>query len=337
MKRRFSAALLIAAALALAVPGSMPQTADAQGTTTLRIATLAPQGSSWLKIFNAWNASVKKETNGKLQLRFYAGGVAGDEKDFIRKMRAGQMDGAAVTSTGLGLVVKPVLVLALPGLFEGYPQLDRARDALQGEFEQQFMDNGYKLLGWGDVGEARLFSNAKKIQRPKDLKEVRPWAWRDDVIFTEVLKVIGANPVRLGVPEVYPALQTGMVDTVPASAIAAVSLQWYTRLKYVSKESTSTIIGATILRKDKYDGLPADQRAALDATSVKAHKALKSVIRRDDRRAYRTVLQRGLEEVPARQYQKEWEDVGAKVRQRLSGRLYPASLLKRVQKAGGGS
>jgi TRAP-type transport system periplasmic protein len=337
MKRRYFATLFIAAALALAVPGSMPQTADAQGVTTLRIATLAPQGSSWMKIFNAWNASVKKETDGKVQLRFYAGGVAGDERDFVRKMRAGQMDGAAVTSTGLGLVVRPVLVLAVPGVFDNYQQLDRARTMLEGEFDKQFLDNGYKLLGWGDVGEARLFSNAKRIQRPSDLKEVRPWAWRDDVIFTEVLKVVGANPVRLGVPEVYPALQTGMVDTVPASAVAAVSLQWYTRLKYVSKESTSTIVGATILKKDKYEALTPDQRKALDETSEKAHKALRAVIRKDDKRAYRTVLQRGLEEVPARQYEKEWTAVGDKVRQNLSGRLYPASLLKRVQQAAGGS
>lgn len=335
MKRRFFAALVIAA-LALAVPGSMPQPADAQGATTLRIATLAPKGSSWIKIFNAWNASLKKETDGQVQLRFYAGGVAGDEKDFIRKMRAGQMDGAAVTSTGLGLVVKPVLVLALPGLFDNYQQLDRARTALQSEFEQQFLKRDYKFLGWGDVGEARLFSNAKRIERPSDLKGVRPWAWRDDVVFSEVLKVVGANPVRLGVPEVYPALQTGMVDTVPSSAVAAVSLQWYTRLKYVSKESTSTIIGATILRKDKFEQLSQEHRAALEKTSKKAHKALRGVIRRDDRRAYKTILQRGLEEVPARQYESEWRDVGKKVRQRLSGRLYPASLLKRVKQAAGG-
>jgi TRAP-type transport system periplasmic protein len=335
MNRRFFAALLISA-LAVAVPGSMPTAADAQGKTTLRIATLAPQGSSWMKVFNAWNASLKKETDGKVELRFYAGGVAGDERDFVRKMRAGQMDGAAVTSTGLGLVVRPVLVLGVPGLFENYQQLDRARNALAGEFEKQFVDNGYKLLGWGDVGEARLFSNAKRIQRPADLKEVRPWAWRDDVIFTEVLKIIGANPVRLGVPEVYPALQTGMVDTLPASAIAAVSLQWFTRLKYVSKESTSTIIGATILRKDKYDQLTPEQRAALDSTSEKAHKALRTVIRRDDKRAYQTILQRGLEEVSARQYEKEWDEVGKKVREGLAGRLYPVELLRRVQQVAGG-
>lgn len=335
MKRRFFAALVIAA-LALAVPGSTPSPADAQKSYTLRIATLAPRGSSWMRIFDAWNASVKKETNGKLNLRFYPGGVAGDERDFVRKMRAGQMDGAAVTSTGLGLVVRPVLVLAVPGMFDSYRQLDKVRNMLSADLEKQFLANGYKLLGWGDVGQARLFSSARPIRKPSDLKKVRPWAWRDDVIFTEVLKVVGANPIRLGVPEVYPALQTGMVDTVPASAIAAVSLQWYTRLKYVTKQDTSTIIGATILKKDKYQELPDDIRAAFDKTSVKAHKALRSVIRRDDKRAYKTVLKRGLKEVDAESQRPAWEKVAKKVRNNLKGRLYPASLLKKVQRATGG-
>ncbi|MFW6050594.1 MAG: TRAP transporter substrate-binding protein DctP [Myxococcota bacterium] len=302
----------------------------------MRIATLAPRGSSWMRIFNAWNASLKKETGGKLQLRFYPGGVAGDERDFVRKIRAGQLDGAAVTSTGLGLVVRPVLVLAVPGMFDNYGQLDKARTALESEFDKQFLANDYKLLGWGDVGEARLFSNKQPIRKPSDLKQVRPWAWRDDVIFTEVLKVVGANPVRLGVPEVYPALQTGMVDTVPSSAIAAVSLQWYTRLKYVSKQSTSTIVGATILKKNKYQGLPPDLRAALDKTSEKAHRALRSVIRRDDKRAYRTILQRGLKEIDAEGSRADWERVGAKVRNNLAGRLYPKSLMKKVQRVAGG-
>lgn len=335
MKRRFYAALVIAA-LAMVVPGSMTGHASAQQKYTLRMATLAPQGSSWMRIFQAWNQSLKKATQGRLQFHFYAGGAAGDEKDFVRKMRAGQMDGAAVTSTGLGLIVPKVLVLAAPGLFRKYDALDRARAALSSDFEKQFMDNGYKLLGWGDVGMAHLFSDARPILKPSDLKEVRPWAWRDDVLFTETLKVIGANGVPLALPEVYPALQTGMVDTVPSSAIAAVALQWYTRLKWVTKNDLSILIGATVLRKDKYEALPPDLRAALDATSVKAHKALKVVIRRDDARSYKTMIAHGMKEVDGAAYMKQWEAVGLKVRNNLVGRLYPASLLKKVERLAGG-
>ena len=178
-------------------------------------------------------------------------------------MRAGQMDGAALTSTGLGQLVRQVLVLSVPGAFDDYKQLTSVREALGERFEGMFDQEGYTLLGWGDAGKTRLFS-MEKVERPSDIKALRPWAWKDDLIFTEFLKVVGANPVRLGVPEVYPALQTRMVDTLPASALAAVALQWYTRLKFVSKQNSGIIAGATVLRKDKFEALTEEQKKVLD-------------------------------------------------------------------------
>ena len=311
-----------------------PAVSQAQDVTELRIATLAPTGSSWMKVFNAWNKTLQKESNGTLKLRFYPGGSQGDERDFVRKMRAGQMDGAAVTTTGLGIVVRPIVVLAAPGLIEEYSQLTAVRTKLKSKFEKLFDDAGYKLLGWGDAGKTRMFSTTK-ISTPNDLKSVRPWAWKDDMIFTEFVKVVGANAVRLGVNEVYPALQTRMVDTLPSSALAAVALQWYTRLKYVSKENSGIINGATILRKDKFDALTPDQQKALLSTSERAHKVLRKSIKRDDDKAFKTILKRGIETVDGNANKAAWDKVNKKTRDNLAGRVYPKSLLSAVQAAAG--
>jgi TRAP-type C4-dicarboxylate transport system substrate-binding protein len=333
MKLNF--ALTVAFALAaFAAPGAITRPAAAESAVELRIATLAPSGSTWMKVFNAWNLTIQKETNNTLKLRFYAGGSQGDERDFVRKMRAGQMDGASITSTGLGQLVRQVLVLSLPGVFDEYDELERVRAAMSERFEGMFDQEGYTMLGWGDVGKTRLFS-MERVERPSDIKKLRPWAWKDDLIFTEFLKVVGANPVRLGVPEVYPALQTRMVDTLPASALAAVSLQWYTRLKYVSKRNSGIIVGATLIRKDKFEKLTDDQKKVLVETAARAHVALNKSIRRDDDRSYQTVLKRGLTEVDTTENQAEWEDVGRQVRERLAGRVYPKSLLDAVIAAAG--
>lgn len=321
--------------VAFAVPGADPSPAVAEPATELRIATLAPSGSSWMKVFNAWNLTIGKETNGTLKLRFYAGGSQGDERDFVRKMRAGQMDGAALTNIGLGQLVRQVLVLSVPGVFTEYEELDRVRATMGERFEGMFDQEGYTLLGWGDVGKTRLFS-MERVERPADIKSLRPWAWKDDLIFTEFLKVVGANPVRLGVPEVYPALQTRMVDTLPASALAAVSLQWYTRLKYVAKRNSGIIVGATLVRKDKFEALTDEQKKVLRDTSVRAHAALNKSIRRDDARAYETILERGLTAVDTSEHEGEWKAAGRKVREQLAGRVYPKSLLDAVIEAAGG-
>lgn len=333
MQPRLLSTFAVAFAL-FAIPGSVPEHAVAEEANVLRIATLAPSGSSWMKVFNAWNLTVQKQTNNALKLRFYPGGSQGDERDFVRKMRAGQMDGASLTAIGLSQLVRQVLVLTVPGVFTEYEELDRVRAALGERFEGMFDQEGYTLLAWGDVGKTRLFST-ERIDRPSDIKTRRPWAWKDDLIFTEFLKVVGANPVRLGVPEVYPALQTQMIDTLPASALAAVSMQWYTQLKYVSQRNSGIIVGATIIRKEKLEALPEDQRKVMAETGLRVQNAIQKSIRRDDDKAYATMLKRGMTAVDSTEHQSEWDDVSKQVRERLAGRVYPKSLLEAVAAAAG--
>ncbi len=335
MKRRttrkpWMSFLLLAGMLAL-VPSMTPQAVDAQSATELRIATVAPEGSPWMRVFRAWDTELREKTGGQLGLRFYAGGSQGQEQDYIDKMGSGQLDGAAVTSTGLGQVVKPVLVLSAPGAIENYEQLDRVRRRMNGRFEQQFNRSGYTLLGWGDVGQSRIFSK-HEIARPSDLRSRRPWAPSTDEVFSEVLSVIGANPRRLGITEVYPSLQTGMIDTVPGSAIAAVSLQWYTKLRYYSQQASGVLIGATILKKSKFDALSSEQQEALMETSQRAHRLLQRAIRREDERSLR-VLDRRLTAVDNAAHEAEWRQVAETARNNLAGRVYPRALLDAVMRA----
>lgn len=332
MKRQTILMALLALGLT-ALPGSSPRTVGAQETTQLRIATLAPRGSSWARVFDAWNNSLRQATQNRLSLRVYYGGSQGDERDVIRKIRIGQLDGAAVTSTGLSLVVRPVLVLQAPGVVENYQQLDRARAAMGDTFRAQFQENGMRLLGWGDVGEGRIFSN-RPIARPSDLRSVRPWQWRDDSMFGEFLSVVGATGVRLGVPEVLPALSTGQVDTVIASATAASALQWHTRVTHVTQQANTILVGATILSQEKYASLAPDLQQALDQTSEQAHRALVQRIRRDDQRYYTVLTTRhGLTAVDTTPHRAEWQQAAEQTRNRLAGRLFPRELMEQVMAA----
>jgi TRAP-type C4-dicarboxylate transport system substrate-binding protein len=323
-------ALLAASAFLLPGAVSAPQ-ASADGPIIIRFASLAPAGSGFMKISKAWNRSVKKETNNRVELRFYSGGSQGDERDFVRKMRAGQMDGAGISTTGLGMVARPVLVLTAPGLLTEYEQLTRARTELNDRFTKMFKDAGFVLLNWGEAGKNRLFS-ANAFSRPGDLKSFRPWAWKDDPVFAEFVSVIGANPVRMGLPEVYGGLQTRMVDTVPASALAAVALQWYTRLKYMAKDNFNIMVGGGIVTQEKFDELSENDQKALLSTSARASKANDALVRRDDARAYASLVTRGMIEVNTSPYEAEWDAVEKKARENLAGRVYSKSLLAAVEK-----
>ncbi|MCC7541412.1 MAG: TRAP transporter substrate-binding protein DctP [Deltaproteobacteria bacterium] len=330
--RRIAATALVASFGALAAVvghGAVAQTPPAPQPTVIRIATLAPRGSSWMRVFNAWDRTLKQRTNKQLSLRFYPGGVQGDERDVVRKMGNGQLDGGAITSVGLGQIVRPVLVLQVPGLFRRYQDIDYVRERLTQELSAQFEQAGYKFLGWGDVGMARVFSN-RPITRPSDFRNVRPWVWRDDPISQAFMEVVGATPVRLGVPEVLPSMQTRIIDTVTASALAAVQLQWAGRVTHVTQQSDTVLVGATVMRKSVFDALPADMQTALMETSAQAHATLVRTIRREDDAAF-TTLRGRLTVTDLTSTQAEWERAAQQTRQRLAGRLYPPALLSRVE------
>ncbi|MEM8609801.1 MAG: TRAP transporter substrate-binding protein DctP [Myxococcota bacterium] len=298
----------------------------------IRYATLAPAQSPFGKILKAWGRSLEKETDGRVSFRFYGGGSQGDERDVIRKMRAGQIDSAGMTTVGLGVVVRPVLVLSAPGVIETYEELGRVRQKMDARFGKLFEEAGFVLLAWSDAGKGRIMSTVP-IEKPDDLKTHRPWAWKDDPIFNEFLKVVGANAVRLGVGEVYPALQTGMVDVVPSSAIGAVALQWFSKLNYMSKESFGIIVGASIIKKEKFDALTPEDQAVLIRTARRAAEALDKVVRKDDAAAYDVMIRRGIEVVEMAAYETEWNAAAVKTRERLAGRVYSKSLLAEVQAA----
>ena len=329
-KHLFIALLAVSAFL---LPGavSVPQ-ANAASPIIIRFASLAPPGSGFMKVMKAWNRSLKKETENRVELRFYSGGSQGDERDFIRKVRAGQMDAAGVTTTGLGMVARPVLVLTAPGLITEYDQLERARTELGERFAKLFKDAGFVMLAWGEAGKNRLFS-MEEFTKPDDLKTLRPWAWKDDPVFAGYVNTIGANPVRVGVPEVYGGLQTRMLDTVPASALAAVALQWYTRLNYMAKENLGILVGGSLIKQEKFNELTEHDQKVLIDTSERAARANDTLARRDDDRAYASLVKRGMIEVDTSAHEAEWDAVAKKPGDGCVVRYSCSGLLEAVEKA----
>ena len=194
MRHRLALLALIAATVFHVGPLQTPAQAEADVAPThqLRLATLAPRQSGLGKAFQELKKELRARTDGQVELKMYPGGVAGDEMTVVRKMRVGQMDGALLTSTGLGALVPQVLVLQAPGLITSYPELDEVRERLAPDLEALFDKAGYALISWGDSGRIRIFSK-HKVQHPDDLKNVRPWVWRGSPTMRAFIEAAGAN------------------------------------------------------------------------------------------------------------------------------------------------
>ncbi|MEM8607440.1 MAG: TRAP transporter substrate-binding protein DctP [Myxococcota bacterium] len=303
--------------------------ARADEVQQLRLATLAPRDSGLGRAFLYLKEELRKRTDGKVALKMYFGGVAGDELTVVRKMRAGQLDGALLTSHGLGALVRQVLVLQAPGLIGSYPELDEVREALAPEFEELFRKADYELISWGDSGRIRIFSQ-QKVQAPSDLKRVRPWVWRGSPTMRAFIEAAGANGVSLALPEVYGGLQTGMIDTVIASSIGVLGFQWYTRLKTMSKQAGGIVVGAYVIRSDKLAALPPEARDFIISSARSSASEFRQSGRKLDEEASKALAER-LKAVNLWRHQQAWEATNREARESLVGRLYSRALLTRVQ------
>ncbi|MGZ3428834.1 MAG: TRAP transporter substrate-binding protein DctP, partial [Polyangia bacterium] len=174
----------------------------------VKIATLAPEGSAWMNLFHKWQARVEQRSEGRIKVKFYAGGVQGDERDVIRKMRAGQLSGAAITGIGLAMINPEVRALEAA---RTYPELDHARERLNPMLHKKFDEKGYLLMGWGDVGPVHIFSQ-RPIRSLEDLRQTKLWMFGDDPLTKSTFEALGLHGVPMGVPEVLPSLATGAID-----------------------------------------------------------------------------------------------------------------------------
>ena len=154
--------VLAFALIALLVPGQAAVSqAPTTAATTIRIASLAPPGSSFVKVLKAWSRTLEKETEGRVELRVFSGGSEGSDRDLIKRIKAGKLDAAGVATTGLSMIAKELQVLSAPGLLTDDASLDRVREKLDGKLQKMIENAGFKLLAWGDGGKNRVFSSSE--------------------------------------------------------------------------------------------------------------------------------------------------------------------------------
>lgn len=316
--------MLCALVLCFAVP--------VQAATEIKIATVAPRGSAWMRIFKKMKAKIKKKTGGEVVLKFYPGQVMGDERDVVRKMRTGQLQGGSFTAVGLAMINPKVLVLQVPLMFDNYASLDKVRKALKPDFEKSFRDKGLELLGWGDVGWIYIFSK-NPVSNLADLKKQKVWAWGDDPMSKALMRTAGISPRLLGLPQVYPALNTGMINTVYNAPLACLTLQWHTKVKYYSDFKLAIAIGATVINKKAFDKLSPEHQKVVKKVAAKYHKALNKRVRRDNDKALTALKGQGLKPVTVPDsWKKQFRKIADKVAHKFAPRYYPKALLRKVKK-----
>lgn len=326
--RDVPAALLV---LAVLVSGAAPARAADKPKILLKIATLAPEGSTWMNLMHELDERVRKDTGNQVGFRFYAGGVQGDERLVLRKMRNGQLQGGGFTGNGLGVVAPELRVLEVPFQFDDDKEIDAVYAQLGDELEGYLEKGGQTLLGWAEVGFVHIFTK-RPVRNLEDLRSMKMWLWEGDPLAEAFFQEAGVTPVPLSITDVYTSLQTGLVDGVYSSPYAAVVLQWHTQVSDMSKEPITHAIGAVIVTNESWAKIPPDAQAVIRRIADDVFGRLKESSRQENRDAIEDIKAAGIQIIPIdADAMATFREIGERAAQREVGVLYPEDLLKRVR------
>lgn len=298
----------------------------------IKFATLAPEGSTWMNIMHQLDDELYERSGGKLGFRIYAGGVSGDEKDVLRKIRVGQLHAAGFTGVGMGEILPEIRILDLPFLFFNYDEVDHLLSKMKDTFQERFLERGFVLLGWAEVGFVHFFSK-EPIQTQEDLRARKLWVWQDDPLALAYFQALGVSPIPLAVTDVLTSLQTDLVDTVYTSPLGVIALQWHTKVSYMSALPMADAAGAVLVSKRVFDRLPPEDQMLLRELTPQYMRQLVLQTRSDNTRSIEVLRQRGMKVVspPSPEKIEGFLATGREAQESLVGKLFSRKLLDTVR------
>jgi TRAP-type C4-dicarboxylate transport system substrate-binding protein len=315
--------LLAAVAVAAVATWSMPP-AEAQAPIIVRMATLVPDGSSWHLILKETADKWKQVSGGRVTVRLFPGGVAGDDPDVVRKMRLGTLNAGVLTSVGVAEIDKSVYAMGIPLMYDSYEEVYWVHEKMRPKLEASLEAKGFVVLNWADGGWVHFFTQ-KPVAIPDDLRKLKLFSWAGDAEAVEVWRSAGFNPVPLPSTEISTALQTGLVEALGSPPQVAVISQFFTHAKNMTDLRWQLLQGATIITKATWEKIPADLRPELFKVSQEAGARLQKEIRESETKDVDAMKKRGLTVVPVSAAQRaQWQKLTESIYPRIRGKVVPA-------------
>jgi len=284
----------------------------------LKIATIAPEGSVWMEEMRAAAAEIEQRTGGRVRLRFYPGGIMGNDNSVLRKIRIGQLQGGALTGGGLATIYPDVQVYNLPFAFRSYAEVDHVRRYMDEALVNGLRERGFVSFGLTEGGFAFMMAS-HSIKTVDDLAGHKVWVPEGDLVSRAGFEAINVSPVSLPLADVLTGLQTGLIDTVATTPVGAIALQWHTRVKYVNDTPLMYIFGALVFERKAFERLASgDQEIVAEVVSTAVAK-LNAISREDEDQAKQALSGQGIQFVHSTEQQySQWIEPVAQAMDRLA-------------------
>ena len=280
---------------------------------TIKIATIAPDGTAWMREMRTAGEAIKTKTSGRVEMKFYPGGVMGDDATVLRKMKIGQLQGGAFTGGEASILTRDAQVYSLPFTFRSEDDIAKARAKLDPLLKQSFANAGYELFGVSGGGFAYLMST-RPIRSRDDLKAAKVWVPLGDKIAEMAFKAAGVTPIPLPLSDVYTSLQTGLIDTAANTMSGALAFQWHTKIKHIVDLPLSYVVGEVVVDKKTFDALGEGDRKIIESEFTAGFARLEETTRKDNAAARDALKAQGISiDAPGDADRKNWQAIGSEV------------------------
>ena len=289
----------------------------AANAAVYKIATIAPEGSEWMVEHRNAADIIKDRTEGRVTLKFYGGGVMGNDKKVLRKIRIGQLQGAAFTASGLAERYPDIALYGLPWVFRSQAEVDYVRSIYDAELMAGLKDAGFVSFGFAGGGFA-TFMSREPLRGQDDLKGKKIWVPAGDPNSFEALQSLDLSPVVLPLSDVLTGLQTGLLDVIATPPSAALLLQWYTKVSYITTVPVAYTLGLLALDERAFSRMDEADQAVVEEVMTATYERLDEINRADNDEAMDALLANGIKRVDVNANDVPvWRDIADKTNSRI--------------------
>lgn len=327
MKKLGFPLIVVVAAILVLIAGLDLASAQRRRANKVKLGTIAPKNSVYHEVLMRLRQSWREISGGSVDLTVYPGGVAGDEVTMLRKMRAGQMQAALISGSGMSFLDEGIRALQIPLMFESIEEFDFVRGKMAPVLERRLGEKGFTVLAWGDAGWAYFFA-VREFRTPAELREMKLYTSKGDDEMLRLFSEFGFRAVPLDLTELQANLETRLVEVFAVPPLVAAGYQWFASAPNMLDLRFMPIIGSVLIDSDVWESFPSDQRSLMQEAAVHAASELEFAVRRQERDAVSGMQEYGLgvikpDEAVVAQWNREVEEAYP----RLRGRYAPEDLL----------
>ncbi len=300
----------------LMVSGALMPLSSAQAVT-LKIATLSPEGTAWMKMLRRAAGNIEQRTEGAVKFKIYPGGVMGDDKAVLRKLRVGQLHGAALTSGGVMQPYPDIVLYNLPLTFRSAAEVDYVRERMDTKLMAGLAEQKFVGFGVAEVGFAYPMMQ-QAVTSVAEFQDLRVWAPDNDPGAMKAYSSFNVTPIPLPIADVLTGLQTGLINTIGSPPIGAIALQWHTQISHSLNLPLLYVYGSFVIAERAFKRLNAEQQQIVTEELTAGVEAVDAASRKDNDSAAAALLKQGIVALePTPEEAAEWFELAAQANAKL--------------------